>query len=161
MEDNAQYGEVIASWRAPAFHHYRRGRWWYVIVALIAIGLLVYAFATANFLFAVLVVMFGMIVAIQSSRKPEPLDVTVTNVGVLHGSRFIPYKDLKSFWIIYDPPVKTLYLDLKKAFFPDVSIPLEDADPLALREILMQFLPEDGNRTEEPMSDLFARIFKI
>ena len=58
-EDLSQYGEVLASWQAPAHHHYHRGRLWYLIAALLAVGLLIYSFVTFNFLFAVLIVMFG------------------------------------------------------------------------------------------------------
>jgi hypothetical protein len=163
MEDiSPEYGESLAEWQTLARPYYKRGVIWYAIAAVVGVVLLAYSFWTANFLFAVLVVMFGIIITLQASRAPEVLDVAVTSVGVLLGARFIPFKDLKSFWIVYDPPgVKNLYLDFKRALFPHEVVMLEDVDPVELREILMQYLIEDGSHDGEPGLDTFSRIFKI
>jgi hypothetical protein len=161
MEEQ-HYGEVLAEWSAPAYPHYHRGALWYGIAAVIGAALLVYAFISNNFLFAVIVVMFAITLMLQTSRKPEMMAVTVVSTGVLFGGRFIPYRDLKSFWIVYEPPMtKSLYLDFKRAFFPHVTILLEDVDPVELRLVLKKYLPEDGEHEGEPAVDIFSKIFKI
>jgi hypothetical protein len=160
MEDSAQHGTTIITWTAPAYQHYHRGKWWFAASALAGAGLVTYSFITANFLFAVLVVMFAIIVVLQSVHQPRTLDVAVTDMGVLLGERFIPHRDLKSFWFVYDPPVKNLYLEFRRGLFPHEVVLMDNQNPLEVRDALKQFLPEDFEH-EEPNFELFARIFKL
>ena len=73
----------------------------------------------------------------------------------------MPFKELKDFWIVYEPPfVKNLYIEHKNALTPRIVVPIEDADPVEIRRALLDYLDENG-RTEEPLGDLLGRVFKL
>ncbi|KKU49315.1 MAG: hypothetical protein UX68_C0001G0063, partial [Parcubacteria group bacterium GW2011_GWA2_46_9] len=71
-------------------------------------------------------------------------------------------KDLKSFWIIYEPPeVKMLYFDFKNAWRPRLPIPLQDENPIEVRRLLLKYLEEDLSRESEPTSDALSRLLRL
>ena len=42
-----------------------------------------------------------------------------------------------------------------------LGIPLQGNNPLLVREYILQYLPENLDREEEPASDAIARVLKI
>ena len=82
--------------------------------------------------------------------------------GVVLGSKFIAYKEIKDFFIIYEPPeVKTLHLEFNQGWRPRLAVPLGEQNPLAVREVLLKYLAENTERTEEPLSDYLSRKWKL
>lgn len=157
-----KYGETIISWKFPEFVKYQRGKLWYVIAGLIAGAVLLHAFITANFLFAVIVVLAAMLWVFQSRRNPEELELIIARKGIKVGNSFYQYNTFKNFWIIYNPPeTKTLYLKFKNTIRPILSVELKDQNPLEIREILLQFLEEDLDKEDELPSDTWKKILKI
>jgi hypothetical protein len=161
MTETIQQGEVLMSWKAHSYPHYERGGWWFLGAGIIGALLLVWALWSGNYSFAAFVVMFGIVVVLQATRPPQVIDVAVTDVGVLVGPRFIPHRDVREFWMVYDPPIKTLYLELKRALLSRVQVDLEDVDPVELRETLKRYVREDLTHDHEPAVDVLSRIFKI
>jgi len=149
------------SWQAHSYPHYDRSGWWYLGLGVIGALLIVWALWTQNYTFAAFLVMFGIVIVVQASRPPQVIDVTVSDVGISVGPRFIPFRDVKEFWMVYDPPVKALYLELKRALLSRVQVDLEDVDPVELRSTLKQYLHEDLSRDHEPAVDILSRIFRI
>ena len=160
--ENKPIGNVLMSWEVDEYHKHDRSLAWYIIVSVVAVGLIIYALMTANFLFAVVILMIGIISFLSGMRHPNRVEVHITDNGAQLGSIFTPYKEMKDFSVVYDPPeVKTLYLDFKSALRPMMSIPLEDVDPNTVREALLPFVLEDLERTEETLTDLASRLYKI
>lgn len=154
-------GEEILSWQAEDISVRRRGLWWYVFASVAAAGLLIYAIRERNFLFAFIVIMFAIIFATHHIRSAAEVRFAITDLGLRIGSRFFPWRDIEEFWIAYEPPaVKTLYVEFS-GLRPRLPIPLEDADPNQVREVLRQFIAENSSKHEEPISDWVARVLKI
>ena len=164
--DNAKammdHGKTLVSWQIDEYQHYQRGVGWYVGAALVGGGLLVYALFTLNFLFALILVIFGIILAMTAGAKPRRIPVSITEDGMEIGHRFIPWKDARCFWIIYEPPeVKNLYLDFKSPIRPHLSLCLEQTDPNVVRRSLLPYVEEDLTKEDEPLTDFLARVMKI
>ncbi|MFH1046967.1 MAG: hypothetical protein V1738_01590 [Patescibacteria group bacterium] len=152
----------IVTWEIDESDRYRRGKAWYGSMVLIGGGLLIYAVASANFLFALLILMFALVIYLTSLKPPENLTVEISLDGVKVGETFYPYRDIKRYWFVYDPPeVKNLYLDFKAVAKPMLSLPLMDQNPNRIRQILSQYLPEDFEENEEPFMDFLGRILKL
>lgn len=155
-------GRAFAAWTIPEYTQHERNRTWYWTAGIVAAVLLVYSVWTANFLFAVLILLTGIILYVQHNERPALLMVQLRSDGVQVGEGNYSFKDLKSFWIIYEPPeVKTLYFDFSSNWLPRLPVPLQDEDPVAIRRFLVQYLPEDLSREGEPTSDALSRIFKL
>lgn len=155
-------GADLLHWEFPEFVPYRRGFWWYVIAISITIGLVIFGLITHNYLFLVLILLFGLIIYLRGRRKPAQLEIAIRERGIQLGSRsFYRWSDIKSFWIIYEPPeVKMLYLEFK-GFRPSLSVFLQNQNPLEVRKILGKHLVEDVEKENESFSDGFGRMFKI
>jgi len=159
--DQTANAQIFAKWEIPAYPHYERGALWYVITGLIGGILVIIAFATYNFLLAVLVVMVGVVMVIQGGVRPPTIEVEVGPSGIKRGGHFYAYSSIDHFWIVYDPPIKGLHFVVPRSMFPTVHIPIDDQDPVELRATLKKFLREDIERDSEPVMDTVSRILKI
>jgi len=157
-----QFGEDIFSWTVDEYERHERGPLWYAVAFIIGVALILYAMISQNFLFAVIIVMTGVIIGLSSLREPQKILFQMTTRGVLLGNEFTPYKQLKSFWIYYEPPhFKNLYIDFRNPITPHLKVPLEDQDPLEVRAALLEFLREELSQEEEPLTELLGRVFKL
>jgi len=157
------HGDEIISWTVPEFEKRERSKQWYVGVSVLSILVLIYSFFTGNFLFAVIIVLAATVIIMNDAREPDLVKFTITDEGVVIGGKFIDYDELKDFSIIYKPRtgIKQLYFEFKNVIRPRLSIYLDDMNPLKIRDILLQYLKEDLERENEPLSESLARLFKI
>lgn len=141
---------------------YQRGRTWHVLMPVVAIGLLIYAVLSANFLFAFIIILFALITYLASLGEPERSRFSVTDGGIEIGTQRYPFKDVRRFWFIYEPPeVKRLYLETTSWVQPRLNVDLDDIDPNDVRTALGRFVKEDLTETEEPLSDFISRKLKL
>lgn len=155
-------GEEIFSWTVDEYERHVRGPIWYTAAFIVGVGLILYAMLTQNFLFAVIIIMTGVIIGLSSLRDPQRILFQMTTRGIVLGNEFTPYKDIKSFWIFYEPPhFKNLYIDYRNPMTPHLKIPLEEQDPLEVRSALMEFLREELTQEQEPLSELLGRVLKL
>ncbi|MFH1632037.1 MAG: hypothetical protein ABIA47_03420 [bacterium] len=155
-------GESLVSWETWEFPPHERSRLWYIATVVVGIGLLIYAIASANYLFAIIILMMGVIVMISGLRHPDQVIVHITDQGVVLGDEFFSYDEIKDFSIVYSPPeVKLLYVDFVSMLKPMLTIPLEDANPNVIRDALLQYSFENLERESETVSDLFRRLYKF
>lgn len=153
----------IISWEIPEYEKHSRSKLWYLIFAIIAILMLVYAVFTANFLFAIIIIIGGLIMIINDARNPQGVLVTIANEGVIVGRKFYDYDEIRSFSIVYKPAigVKKIYFIFKSRTKHHISIPLFDVNPLFLRDNLNKYLEEDLERTDETTSESISKVLKL
>lgn len=155
-------GKSLHTWTFPEFERYARGRVWYIVMSVIAGLALVWAIFTANFLFGLILLMASTLYVFRLRRPPQLLTCAIAENGITAGLHFLPYRSLRDFWIIYRPPtVKRLYLRPKSALRPLLVVPLENQNPLVIRESLRRHLPEDVSQEEEPTLDQISRTLRI
>jgi len=168
MEDTYQQEEMmfagrrLVSWHVDEYKQHERSRLWYIIASLFGTALIIYAIATANFLFAVIVLMSGIIILISGFRDPGQIDVIITSTGIVIGEGFHEYKAVRDFSIVYEPPeTKFLYFEFHSPFEPTVAVPLEDVDPNVVREVLLPYCLENLDRREERLTEVVQRLYKL
>ena len=54
-------GEIFFSWEFPEYIKYSRTKWWYIGMGLLAGAIIIYALIVKNFLFALIIIMAGII----------------------------------------------------------------------------------------------------
>ena len=156
------YGEPLLHWDVDEFPRAVRSRRWYIVASAVAVALIVYAVVTANFLFAVIILMASIITLVTSFSEPRRVEVILTTLGLVIGDRFYEYKTVRDFSIVYEPPsVKILYLDFSSPLIPLLSIPLEDMDPNDVRDRLGIYCAENLHRTDESLTDRIRRVYKL
>jgi hypothetical protein len=160
--EEGEHGLIYASWVFPEYPRYERGFVWFLVVLLIGVGLLLYALISGNFLFAIIILMFALVIYMAAAGEPADVRFSVTEEGVELGRSFYPYKEIRNFWFVYEPPhVKNLYIDFKSSVQPRLTIDLRDQNPNEVRRALSRYLVEDLNEEDEPLSELLGRMFKI
>ena len=141
-------------------HH--RIIFWYIIWGLITIGLIIYAIFTNNYLFIIIILLITAIILIQNRRIPKKVDLHITNLGLKIDDSFTPYKEIKEFWLVYNPPeVKKIFFNPQSSIRPIFSVPLEKQNPLKVREYLLKYLKENLDNEDESLSDMLNRRFKF
>ena len=149
-------------WDIPEYTKYPHSRRWYIGATTFLVVCIGYALYSDNYLFAFILLLITVIFLYHEMREPQLTQFGITDKGVVWRGFLYPYNDVKSFFIIYDPPaVKTLYIAFKGAATPRLTIPVEDEDPVQIRETLLRFLPEDETRTEEPLDEVLEKVLKF
>lgn len=155
-------GEVLVDWEFPEYIKRTRSKTWYVVVGGLVVLALIYAIWTMNILFAVILVLGVFIIAIQHLQPARNVAVSIGEDGIILDESFYPYKVLKNFWIIYEPPeIKYLYLGFKASVRGHLSIPLHDVNPIKVREILLNYIDEDFEKEDEDINETFSRMMNI
>ena len=158
----ANIGGVVFDWEVNEYEKHDRNKRWYVITAVVGVALLLYSVISGNYLFALVVVLFGIVLFLQDMQQPMQVSFAVTETGIVVGSTYYPFKEITNYWIIYSPPeVKNIYFTTNNILKHRLQIPLLDNDPRPIREYLNEFLVEDLDQEEEPLSDRLGRMFKL
>lgn len=155
------YGQVLNAWHAPEYIKQEKSLTWIITSLVIGLALITASVLMRNYLMIIVVILFGVVIYILHKKEPLMLDIAITERGVKIGEKFYRYKELEEFWIIYDPPVKTLNLKTKQSFFAEISLQLADRNPTEIREILLDYLDENEDKDEENTTDRLTRIMKI
>lgn len=161
LEQELVDAQDLFVWETPAYERYERGPRWYAIMALVAIALVAYAVWTSNFLFAFLILLGAILLVLAGNEHPPAVLVQVGENGVVWDGDLLPFDDIQQFSIVYQPPVKVLYVQPKSAVRPRLRIDLGDQDPVELRDHLKQYVLEDLDVQEEYPSDIFARLLRL
>ena len=131
------------SWEAPSFYYNPQKRYLSLtIVALVAsaVALLIFRYDTLTSIFLILA---SLVLLLYGQQKPKISKITVDQSGVSVDDIMYHYKDIKSFWVEYNPGgPKELSLESTKWYMPYVKILLNEQNPVEVRSLIVNFLPE-------------------
>ncbi len=162
VEDSLIHLQDRFVWETLSHEKYERGPSWYAVMGVVSLFLLAYAIWNENFLFAFLILLADITLILGYRQDPHPVLVQIGENGVVWDGQFHLFQDIERFAIIYQPPdVKYLYIEPKRGVVNRFRIHLEDQDPIALRDHLRQYLPENLDLSNEYASDTLARLLKI
>lgn len=147
----------VLSWSGPLYVH-RPDMKIIVVVSLVlfAIAALMQIFQK-NIITTIFFGLLGVVILIRAGKKPEVVDFEIGPLGIKVGERLYGFREIRSFWIEYDPvlDIKELSLQLKKWYHTYVKIPIYEQNPVQLRLILLAFLPEVEH--EDTLADTVSR----
>lgn len=151
--------EALLTWSADEFVSFERGRYWYIVMGVAIVVLIGISIWLQSILGAILFGLVGIIVFLFASRKPVTHTIRLMPTGVFVDQTFYAYGSFQSFWIHYQADFQELSLQAKGGVFSSVRVQLGEMDPVEVRAILIQVLPE----VEEEISliDSFARRLKL
>jgi len=155
-------GDIVFEWSLKEYEKHDRNRRWYIVMGILFASLLLYAILSANNMFALIIILFVIILFLQNLKEAPQVAFFITETGVILGDKYYPFSELQDFWIIYEPPmVKNLYFSTGNLIKHRISVPLLDNDPRPIREFLSSCLEENLDEEEEPLTEKFARMFKL
>jgi positive regulator of sigma E activity len=151
---------VLLHWQGPEYEHYPKEKLWYAVATLILSAIIIYALVSNSPIMAITFVLIGVVGYVQLEKFPRVLDFKVTIDGMIVGNELYKFNSIKSFWIFYEPPhTKILSLHTDAFLTPYIHIPVHQIDPVKLREVLLDFVPEVEQ--EQSFIDTLERLLHI
>lgn len=146
------------SWTASEFIAHHKSTGWYALLALCA-GLVAAAvyFLTKDEISTAMVALVSVGLAIFGARKPRVLNFQVDESGVTIGKNFYGYEQFRSFSIIDEDAVNSIYLTPLKRFMPGLTIYYAAKDEQRIIETISTFLPHE-ERTPDFIDNLMRKI---
>lgn len=145
MEEITKSGirEILYSWRAPEFEVYEKSTRWFLVAGIFISAIIAYAIYTNSPLMAITFILLGIIGFIYLQKDPRVVNFAITSKGILANNQLYDYENIYSFWIFYqEPNMKIISLHTKASMLPYVHIPLGSEDPVELRELMLEYIPE-------------------
>src|SRR3989338_5405406 len=90
-------GAPQLEWEVDEYPSHQRSRRWYFISAVLGVAFIVYAVATTNFLFAVIILMIGVITLLSTFVPPQRVPVVITNTGVVVSDMYYYFQAINDF----------------------------------------------------------------
>lgn len=157
----SQNDEPVFAWVAHEYEYIEKHPKWYWIMGIALLAIIIYAIVTDSILMAITFIMIGMLGYVYAEREPRLIQMEINPDGVIADKIMYEYDDLKSFWIFYEVEAgfKVLSLHSQKTFLPHIHIPISDTNPILIREVLLNYLPE--LRQEMTIVDRFSLMIGL
>ncbi len=152
--------QTLLSWKAPEFHHYKKGQWWFPALALVTLVLTTYFVLTQQYLVAIIIILGGITVYRLAHQEPDVLPVIFSPQGIKFRDKLYLFSNLKTFWILEHDEHNRLYIQPVERFSTVVAIPIVKEDIEKVRDFLRYHLPESHDATED-LADRLNRWLKI
>jgi hypothetical protein len=157
IDDDVEDVATLYAWMADEHTHRPKSPRWYVVLATATTVIAGTLLFFNNIMGAVTMAFIGGLTYYISQKKPGVFRYRLLVDGVAVNNLLYHYRDLATFNIIYEPgEAKTVLIRGKRRLAPLLHMEIGEADPVAIREILLEFLPEDQTM-DEPMVDVIAR----
>lgn len=157
VDDDVEDVATLLEWHAPEHNHQPKSATWFIVLAVVItvfVGLFIFM---ANFIGAITTAIVGVLVYYIAQKEPAAMRYRLMVDGVAMNNTLYHYRDLEAFNIVYEPgETKTVLLRSKHRFSPLLHMEIGDADPVIIRDVLLEFAPEDLD-LEEPIVDVLAR----
>ena len=143
-------------WEAPSFYYNPQKKYLTLIVIALFCGAGAMLFYRMDTLTAIFLIISSFVLILYANKKPTISKVVVNQAGVIIDGHSYHYKELKSFWLDYNPSgLKELSLEAKKWYMPYVKISIENQNPVELRSLMINFITEKEH--EKSLVDLISR----
>lgn len=144
------------SWTTQEYEHRKKSTDWYWALGLVIILGSVLAFISGNFLLGFLILLGGFMIGIFATKKPDPVQVTITTETITANNLVIPFSKVTAFWMYRNPfGTKKLILKTSKNLNNTISIPIdEDVSTNELHTFLSQYFQEQ--ELKETFTDIIS-----
>lgn len=131
------------TWEALSFYFNPQKRYLALMVIALLCGAGALLFYNKDTLTAIFLVLSSLVLILYSNKKPTLSKIIINESGVSVDNMVYYYRDLESFWIDYNPgSTKELSLESKKWYLPYIKVAMENNDPVQIRDLMINFLPE-------------------
>lgn len=145
-------------WQAQEYHKQIKSKKWYLIGATLLASIIIYALLTNSPIMAITFILIGVVGFLLLEKDPQILDFVITDDGIRIGNELYAYEHINSFWVFYEPEgPQYISLHTQAEILPYIKIPLADMDPVAIRERLLNNLPE--KKHTEGLIDILNDFF--
>lgn len=125
------------------------------IAGVLVIAAVLVAIFMQDILLTIILGLAALVLVLNLSRPRRPSRIGVHATGISIDDAHHHFADMRSFWIDYQPHMKEVSIEFKKSYMPLTRIPLEDVNPLEIRQAMISYVPEKEH--ELPLLDHILR----
>jgi hypothetical protein len=147
-------------WQAPEHEIFEKDKRWYAYAGLFLAVIIAYAVIINSPVMAITFILIGAVGYMTLQREPRIVNFSIVADGIVANRRLYDFDNIESFWIFYEPgQIKVISLHIRSKFLPYLHIPIGEADPNVIREMLLENIQEEKH--EHSIVDIFERIIGI
>jgi len=149
------------TWTAQEYVHIDKGPWWFIVFALIVLGLIALDVLLLHaYTLSALVVVMAIAVIVYVRRPPRSLTYALSPVqGLYVGERLYTFDQFKAFGLIQDGENHSIMLIPRKRFSPGVSVYFPEEAGERIVDILGQRLPMENLKLD--IVDVIVRKLRL
>jgi hypothetical protein len=141
--------DSVVTWVASEYIEHERNTNWYILLALITIGLAVgIYFLTKDIIATIIITVVGIIVGVFAGRKPRQMEYELSASGLRIGEKSYPYSLFRTFSIIRDGAINSINLAPIKRFMPPISAYFAAKDEKRITTMLGNYLPYEERKLD-------------
>lgn len=142
-------GDTV-SWTASEFIAHAKGSSWYFLLALATLGagVAAYIITHGDKLTTVIIGVTGILFGIMAARQPRELPYRIDSDGIKIGDKQYPYASFKSFSVVQEEGLESIWLLPLQRFTPGLSIYFSPGDRDKIVNILGEYLPIDDRQLD-------------
>lgn len=157
IDDDVEDVATLLEWNALEHRDHPKSSRWFVVLAVVTTLLVAILLFFANFIGALTTIFVGGLLYYIAQQKPRTVRYRLMVDGIALNNTLYHYRDLEAFNILYEPGEATLVIiRSKRRLAPLITMEIGAADPLPIRDVLLEYLPED-QELSEPVVDVLAR----
>lgn len=144
------------SWEAPSFYYNPQKRYLSMLIVALLTGAIALLIFERDALTSIFLILSSLVLILYGNQKPMASKIKIDQSGILVDDRMYYYKDLKSFWIDYNPGgPRELSIESVKWYMPYIKVLLNEQNPIEVRSLVINFLPEQEH--ENSLADHIGR----
>ena len=134
----------LLSWQAPTHEFTERSPDWFWALGLLGVAGAITSILFGNILFALIIGLASVCMAILALRPPKMCEIDVSLVGIRVDHALYPMRSLRDFWVDeVSRPVPQLIIATSSLLNPVLVLPLEEhVPPHLVRTEMLKILPE-------------------
>ena len=134
-------------WEIEEYAHREKGPDWFWALGVIALAGAAIAVIYHDTLFAIFIILSAFILGAYAARKPDIIEIAISDAGIKIRNYFYPYANIKSFGIDESELGNHLIIESDRLITPIVSSPLPlTLDTEGLSALLRTKLPEKPHK---------------
>ncbi len=146
------------TWTASEFIAHHKSASWYVVLVLLtaAFGGLIF-WLTHDYVTVALIAVAAILFGVMASRKPRELQYQIDGSGIHVGEKLYTYSSFKSFAVVQEEGVESIWFLPLKRFMPSLSIYFAPQDKDKIVGALSGALPFE-HRQLDPLDKVIHKI---
>ncbi len=116
--------EPRITWTIEEFTYREKGPDWFWALGVIAVASAAIAIIYHNILFAIFIILGAVILGVYANKRPELIDVAISDEGVSLRGFLYPFEKIKGFAVDEHDLGNFLLIETSRFLVPIISIPL-------------------------------------
>ena len=157
--DGIDLTEPIA-WNAPEGVRVQRGAVWYILFAIVLVGLMALAILVfKNWTFTILLPIMAVALFVLSNKNPQTINYAISPKGIYIADTLHDFSEFRAFGLLHENDQHSILLLPVKRFSPGLTIYFSEAEGEKIVDMLGARLPMQEIKPDA--LEKFIRLIKL